>query len=72
MALSEWVSVADAATLVNRSPDALYLWVRQGKLRAQRDGMGRTRVDAREVLRVEASQRLGRPVGTPSFRGAKQ
>lgn len=70
MALNEWVSVADAALLVNRSPDAVYSWVRQGKLRAQRDHVGRTFVQARDVLRVESSQRLGRPVGSARVRGS--
>lgn len=69
--LNDWLTVAEAAEIVNRSKDAVYLWIRQGKLRAQKDALGRSFVLARDVLRVEADQKLGRPSGTARVQGMK-
>lgn len=68
-AMSEYLSVADAALLVNRSAKSVYTWIRQGKLRAHKDSLGRSFVVARDVLRVEADQKRGRPRGLPSLKG---
>ena len=67
-AMNDWLTVAEAAEIVNRSKDAVYLWIRQGKLRAQKDALGRSFVMVKDVLRVEADQKRGRPSGTAKVR----
>lgn len=70
--MSEWVSVADAARLVNRSPAAVYLWIRQSKLQPQRDNLGRMFLQASDVLRVESEQLRGRPRGSVTVRSINE
>lgn len=67
--MNDFLTVVEAAVLVNRSKDSVYSWIRQGKLRAHKDSLGRSFVVAKDVLRVEADQKRGRPQGTPSLKG---
>lgn len=68
-AMNDFLTVVEAAVLVNRSKDSVYAWIRQGKLRAHKDSLGRSFVVAKDVLRVEADQKRGRPHGSPSLKG---
>ena len=55
------VTVEEAAILVNRGKDAIYRWIRDGKLVYKYDREGRKVVDARDVYAVEKATRRGRP-----------
>lgn len=70
-ALNEWLSVSDAAVLVNRDKSAIYRWIRAGMLPTHRDARGRSYVQAQDVLRVESQQKLGRPTGSARMKGMK-
>lgn len=66
--MSEWVTVAEAATLVKRSQATIYLWIRQRKLSTIRDSKGHSFVNAQDALKVESQQRPGRPIGSVTLR----
>jgi hypothetical protein len=62
--MKEWLSVKEAAFVVNRHPRNIYRWVEKGILRSRTDERGSTVVSSAEVCRVEAAVRRGRPQGT--------
>lgn len=68
--MNEWVTVTEAAVLANRERSVVYRWIRSGRLQAHADSRGVLLVLAKDVLRVEADQKRGRPQGTPSLKGA--
>lgn len=63
---SKWVTIADAALLAGRHSSNIYRWIKTGRLWTTVDDSGRTLVDGRQVLDVEAEVRRGRPVGSVS------
>lgn len=67
--MNEWVSVSEAAELAKRSTRQIYRWIEARKLATYKDSLGRYFVKAKDVLRVEADQKRGRPQGTPSLKG---
>jgi excisionase family DNA binding protein len=55
------LTVAEAAMLINRSTDAVYKWIREGKLAYKYDVDGLKKVDGRELMALEPKLRRGRP-----------
>lgn len=69
MAMNDWVSVAEASVLAQKSTRQIYRWIEARKLATYKDSGGRYFVKSDEVLRVEAAQRRGRPLGVPTMKG---
>lgn len=59
-----WISVADAATMVNRSERTIYNWINQGIIRYRVGDTGSTEVDGRHLFEVEPTVKRGRPKGS--------
>lgn len=59
-----WISVADAALMVNRSERTIYNWIRQGLIRYRIGDTGATEVDGRHLFEVEPTVKRGRPPGS--------
>lgn len=64
----EWVTIKEAADIVDRSPRAVYNWINSGDLAVIRDDRNRMLVLSKAVLRIVQEQRPGRPKGTPTRR----
>lgn len=59
----EWITVAEAATLVDRHVSQIYRWIDAGRLATRTNAAGVTQVMSKAVLRIEPSVRRGRPRG---------
>ena len=68
--MKEWLTVIEAAFLVGRKKSSVYEWVKSGKLPSRVGVDGVTEVATQDVMRVEATVKRGRPVGTASRNGA--
>lgn len=62
--MSEYVSVADAALLVDKDRSRIYAWIRAGDLAEYETPEGEKRVRGADVLALAATKRTGRPAGT--------
>lgn len=60
---NEWITVADAATLIQKKPTTIYEWIKNGELTATVGDDNIKRVNGRRVLMIDASKRPGRPAG---------
>lgn len=65
--MNSWVTVAQAARLVNRTPATIYSWIAQGRLATARPERVAL-VRRRDVLRLEAEIKIGRPEGSARTR----
>jgi excisionase family DNA binding protein len=64
--MKDWLTIAEAAVLVNRTPAAIYKWIQRGKLHAYPSIDRGVLVRSREVEAVDqsTSRRGGRPHGS--------
>lgn len=67
--MKEWLTVIEAAFLVGRKKSSVYEWVKSGKLPSRVGVDGVTEVATQDVMRVEATVKRGRPVGTAARNG---
>lgn len=64
MAAKDWVTVSEAATLVDRHVSQIYRWIDAGRLATRTSANGVTQVMYKAVLRIEPEVRRGRPRGS--------
>ncbi|MGO7983513.1 helix-turn-helix domain-containing protein, partial [Rhizobium johnstonii] len=64
--MKEWITVAEAATLVGRHISRVYRWIEQGQLATSTNEHGVTVVLSKAALRIESVTKRGRPKGTAS------
>lgn len=62
--VKEWLTVEEAAFIIGRGQSTIYRWVAQGRIDSWKTTSGQTVVATRDVTRVEANMKLGRPVGS--------
>jgi predicted site-specific integrase-resolvase len=62
--MKPWLSVKEAALVACRNQSNIYEWIQSGKLPHTINANGRMVVSSDDVLRVEASMKRGRRVGT--------
>lgn len=63
--MKEWLSIKEAAYVVNRDKSRLYRWIDKGWLAWRKDNDGLLEVASADVLRVEAVTQRGRPRRNP-------
>lgn len=64
--MKEWLSIKEAAYVVNRDKSRVYRWIDSGILTWRRSLEGMVEVSSADVLRVESVTRRGRPRNTPT------
>lgn len=64
----EWVTVKEAALLVNKAPRTIYEWIEDDRLAFRRNADGVLEVLSKAVVRIEPTVRRGRPRGIPTRR----
>ncbi len=64
----EWVTVKEAAVLVNKAPRTIYEWIEDDRLAFRRNADGVLEVLSKAVVRIEPTVRRGRPRGIPTRR----
>jgi hypothetical protein len=64
--VKEWVTIAEAATLVGRHASRIYRWIDEGHLATRRNDRGMIEVLSKAVLRIESVTKRGRPRGSAS------
>lgn len=71
--MNEWLTIPEAALLVNRTPAAIYKWIQRGKLRAYRSIDHATLVKSSEVEAIDqsTSRQGGRPIGSAAHNGPR-
>jgi excisionase family DNA binding protein len=67
--MKEWLTIPEAAVLVGRDKTNVYAWIRSGKLKTRTGSDGTMEVRREDVLKVEATVKRGRPIGTARPRG---
>jgi len=59
--MKEWLSIKEAAYVVNRDKSRIYQWIDKGWLAWRKDLEGFMQVASEDVLRIESVTRRGRP-----------
>lgn len=68
--MKEWLTVKEAAYVVNRHERNIYRWIEKGILAARTSEDGTLEVKAEDATRVESITRRGRPRGVPNRHAA--
>lgn len=63
--MKEWLSIVEAAYVVNRDKSRIYVWVDKGWLAWRRTDEGFLEVSSADVQRIESVVRPGRPRRNP-------
>jgi len=66
-----WLTVAEAAVLVDRHVSRIYSWIEQRMLRVMEADDGSMLVATEDVRRVASAVRRGRPRGSASRNGRR-
>jgi hypothetical protein len=66
--VKEWITVAEAAALIGKTPRAIYYWIDNNRLATRQNTAGVTEVLSKAVVRIEPTVRRGRPRGVPTRR----
>lgn len=61
MRMKEWLTVVEAAYVVNRDKSRIYAWIDKGWLSWRRTDEGFIEVSSEDVQRVESVTKPGRP-----------
>ena len=63
--MKDWLSIVEAAYVVNRDKSRIYAWLDKGILTWRRNDEGFLEVSSADVQRVESVTRPGRPRRNP-------